>query len=524
MNKIYAISCVALITMGAHAQKADNFTAIKGNTVVSTHKAASVTRIKVENGILTGVDSDQTTIFTLNASDLDKLSFEDVAAVDKTIFTPGTTFDGWQEIKLDLVNGQELELLGIEDAESKFQKHFFEVNGDKATFKGLDGSYTLYYKPGLEAFYLENRDKKVADGVIWLFGQDFGHAAVNHASAGVCTWATPADVQMANKVADGVYEVNAYLGANFTLKFFHQIGRGGEYGSLDYIPYPTSEIEAGWSGTVNGHFTGDYVPGKDFVPGVYTIYIDTNKKFVTLLNEGDEVPEVNFNGWSNRKVNGVSISQWNNEYFDGNTVWGDLNLTQGQEMTFEGFAGLEHALSPDFFEFRDGKIYFKAPASDKQYRMYFSDNNKLFYTVHHQDLRHPDCLWLRGWGIAHPSTDGNNANFADPNGSHKADGAYEVFSAPKTAEGVYEATLALGYLGEDQFQLRVFDNKWEKTNTFLKSGEVTIVNGDDETFIGKTGDTNFGIDDYKGKFTRGTYHVKIDTTTSPYTVTFTKVK
>ena len=185
MNKIYAISCVALITMGAHAQKADNFTAIKGNTVVSTHKAASVTRIKVENGILTGVDSDQTTIFTLNASDLDKLSFEDVAAVDKTIFTPGTTFDGWQEIKLDLVNGQELELLGIEDAESKFQKHFFEVNGDKATFKGLDGSYTLYYKPGLEAFYLENRDKKVADGVIWLFGQDFGHAAVNHASAGV---------------------------------------------------------------------------------------------------------------------------------------------------------------------------------------------------------------------------------------------------------------------------------------------------------------------------------------------------
>lgn len=515
---------MALVAAGASAQNADNFTAIKGNKVISTHDASGIAKIKVENGVLTGVNKDNSTAFSLTAADLDKLSFEDVAAVDKTIFTPSSAFEGWQEIQLELTNGQELELIGIADADKKFQQHLFDVNGDKATFKGLDGSYTLYYKPGLEAFYLENRDKKVEDGVIWLFGNGFGHAGIENVSAGSWSWATPADVQMANKVEDGVYEVNLYLAADFAVKFFHQIGWGGEYGSTGYIPYPTSKIEAGWAGQVNGHFSGDFVPGKDFQPGVYTIRIDTNKKYVTLLAEGEAAPEVNFDGWGNRKVNGTAISQWNGDYFDGNTVWGDLNLTQGQEVTFEGFAGLEHALSPDFFEFRDGKIYFKAPTSDKQYRMYFSDANKMFYTVHHQDLAHPTCLWLRGWGIAHPFTDSNSANFADPNGSHKADGAYEVFSAPQTAEGVYEATLALGFLGDDQFQLRVFSNKWEKNNVFLKSGEVTIVNGDDETFIGKTGDVNFGIDDYKGQFQRGTYHIKIDTNTTPYTVTFTKVK
>lgn len=525
MNKLYITGATALLTaVGANAQTADNFTVIKDNAIVSTHNVDGINSINISNGKIQGTTANGTELFSHNIGEIDEISFADVPVIDSRLFTNSSTFEGWKELSLPLTNGQKLTVEGVTNVKAAFQQHLFDTADGEITFKGLDGDYTLYYKPGQEAFWLENRSKGISDGVIYLFGAGFGHAGLEGASAGNWTWNTPQDIQMANKVAEGVYEANLYLAEGFAVKFFHQVGWGGEYGSTNYIPYPTTAIEMGWAGDFNsGHFSGDFVPGSDFTPGVYTIHIDTNKRFCSLVKDGENVPEVDFSGWDKRTVNGTPISGYNTQYFDGNTVWGDLYLEQDQEVVFEGWAGLKHALSPDYFEFRDGKIYFKAPSSERQYRMFFSDGNKLFYTMGNQDNRHPEGLWLRGWGIAHPFTDSNNAEFARGDW-HKMDGAYEVFYAPKTAEGVYEATLSLGFLGDDQFQLRVFDNKWEKdgAKAFIKSGDVTIVNGDEETFIGKTGDVNFGIDDYKGQFKRGTYHVKIDTTTSPVTVTFTK--
>lgn len=533
MNKLYLTGAIALsVAFGSNAQTADNFTVIKDNTVTHTHDVSGIKSIQISEGKVKGTDASGTELFNHNIADIDEISFADVPVVDGKTFSHSSTYAGWKELAVSLTNGQELTVTGVKDIDAAFQKHLFTAGDGKVTFKGLDGDYTLYYKPGQEAFWLENRAKGVNDGVIYLFGAGFGHAGLEGATAANWAWNTPQDIQMANKVGDGVYEVNLYLADNYAVKFFHQVGWGGEYGSTNHVPYPTTAMEMGWAGDFNsGHFSGDFVPGSEFTPGVYTIHIDVNKKLCALLKDGETAPDVDFNSWKNRKINGTPISNYNSGFFDGNTVWGDLTFTQGQEVTFEGFAGLKYALSPDYFEFRDGKIYFKAPTSDKEYRIYFSDGNKLFYAMGHQDINQPEGLWLRGWGIAHPFTDSDNAEFAcktnDSNNWHKEDGCYEVFYAPQTSAGVYEATLALGFLGENQFQLRVFANKWDKdgaAKAFIKSGDVTIVNGDEETFIGKTGDVNFGIDDYKGKFQRGTYHIKIDTTTSPATVTFTKYK
>lgn len=518
--KTLAISFMTLsaAAITLYAQSADYFTVVKGNKVVAKHDAGNVSHISVGGGFVTGYNGTNK-LFSHQAGEIDDIHFVEVRSVNGQLLTESFQFQGWQQAQLNLTHGQKIEVTGFDNYATMFQRHLFDINGDEVTFKGDDGDYMIYYSPTDHLFWLENRSRTVADGTLWLFGQGFGHQSALNATAGRWTWQSPRDVQMACQTDDGVFEVALYLGNDFAVKFFHQCSWGGEFESWDMVPDSKGFLEQAWAPGYNmGHFTGDYVPGPDFEPGVYTLRLDTRKKVCTLLREGENVVGPDYGAPVMRKVNGVVITHTDTNWFDSNTLFADVQFNKGQEVSFEGFAGLRYALSPDFFEFRGDKVYFKAPTGE--YRIFYSETNHLIYTVAQQDTSHPNGLWLRGNGISHPYYDGCWGGVA--NGNNAYHGAYEVYYMPRTENGVYEATLTLGLLEGNRFSLSVHANKWSADNYFLRSADVRIVNGDNNSFVGRSGNNCFGTEGVEDKFTPGTYHIKINTNASPWVVNFTK--
>ena len=76
---------------------------------------------------------------------------------------------------------------------------------------------------------------------------------------------------------------------------------GGELASTIVNTQPVNLLGKGWyysdpatGGTGGGHFTGDFVAGPDFTPGVYRVRIDLNKNicmFIDKVDEGQLGPE-----------------------------------------------------------------------------------------------------------------------------------------------------------------------------------------------------------------------------------------
>ena len=49
----------------------------------------------------------------------------------------------------------------------------------------------------------------------------------------------------------------------------------------------------------------------------------------------------------------------------------ELELTQGQEVAFEGFSYLQYMLQPEFFEWADGQYKFRAVSGTYSYQLSF---------------------------------------------------------------------------------------------------------------------------------------------------------
>ncbi|MCM1449150.1 MAG: hypothetical protein NC082_02300 [Clostridiales bacterium] len=531
MKTLYALAAMMFPMATVCAQQSENFSFIKNGKIESRINGSQVTQIKVSDGTLTGIDNSNGTIFSKGMEEIDHIAFADIPEVNGVALAPSTVYPGWFEIAINLSQGQEIEL--SEGAGELLQETFFLVEGNSATFIGNDGDYKLYMNPEHSGLYLETVQRGNVDGVIWVAGRGIGHpSAAGESVTSELGWGNPSDVQMGVKLGDNCYQATVYLAKDFEFKLYMTPGQesNGDYDTNEWVvPYPASLIDAGWDGeSTFGHFNGKYVAGFDFEPGVYTIFADKNNLFLTLLKADEYAPDLNFNGWPNRKVNGVPVKEWNGTYFNGNTVWADLYLEQGQEMTFEGFYGLEYSLSPDFFEFRDGKWYYIAPSTtpDNPHRLMFSDANRLFYFMGCQTFSYDantgegKGLWLRGKGLAHPFTDWDNAMSSD-NFQSFADGAYEAFWAPNTAAGIYEATLTLGVNDAQDLQLHVYYHKFERgeDKILLRSEDATIVN-EYGCYFGKNADNfTFGVADIDN-FIPGTYHIKIDMNTK--TVTFSQ--
>ena len=415
-------------------------------------------------------------------------------------------------IALELHEGDEVTFGNFGDVRKMLQPDFFEdITKDKATFIGADGNYKLFYDPVNKLIYLENRSVNYPDG-LWVCGSNFGHPQAGRVTVATWTFNLPSDAFQCVKISDNVFETTLYLVKDFQFKFYKQRPWGGELASTTVNPYPINLLGKGWfysdpatGGTGGGHFTGDFVAGPDFTPGVYCVRIDLNKNICMFIDRVDEGQL----GEEFYKINGTELTQSN----DPNYIGVELNLTKGQTVDFEGFSYLDYMLQPEYFTNENGQYKFNAP--DGKYKISYNKNRELIYVEKTTGAEFPETVWITGATFGHPRISGL---LADDIGNWGWENPKDFICCVKTGDRIFETNLFLN----NDFMFRFYKKKgW---NNEITSFDVTIVSEGDLIARGGywNGDQwqeteNFGPG---ANFRAGIYHVKLDMNTN--TCTFTK--
>lgn len=359
--------------------------------------------------------------------------------------------------------------------------------------------------------YLENRSVNYPDG-LWVCGSNFGHPQAGRVTVATWTFNLPSDAFQCVKISDNVFETTLYLVKDFQFKFYKQRPWGGELASTTVNPYPINLLGKGWfysdpatGGTGGGHFTGDFVAGPDFTPGVYRVRIDLNKNICMFIDKVDEGQL----GEEFYKINGTELTQSN----DPNYIGVELNLTKGQTVDFEGFSYLDYMLQPEYFTNENGQYKFNAP--DGKYKISYNKNRELIYVEKTTGAEFPETVWITGATFGHPRISGL---LADDIGNWGWENPKDFICCVKTGDRIFETNLFLN----NDFMFRFYKKKgW---NNEITSFDVTIVSEGDLIARGGywNGDQwqeteNFGPG---ANFRAGIYHVKLDMNTN--TCTFTK--
>ena len=420
-------------------------------------------------------------------------------------------------IELELHNGDVVTFEKMGKPEQMVQPDYFtDCTSGSAKFTGEDGTYTLLYDMESKLLYVEQRGH---GGRVWVNGAGFAHPKWQYATA-AWSWDTPKSAIMAKTVAPGVVETTLYLTDGFHFKFFHQHDWGAETGSLQAFPYPTDMLDFDFAydeAIGYGHFTGDFVQGEKFVPGVYTIRLDLNKRACMLKGKVDESVISN-----TTSINGVALTPIE---YTGNYNWGnvtnsylgaDINMTTGAEVQLVGFPKPEKVMNPDFFSVGEGHITWKAPSG--KYRFSYKKDNGLTYIEPVDRTTQPDVIWVTGLGLGHPvSTRGrfeiSDFNWTDPK---------NYFVLTGDGSGHYSARLFFepndGYRITDGFFFQFYPVKggWDY---ILPAFGTTIVNQNGAKIGCYKGSQNYGGEE---GFSCGVYLIEVDTNTDPATITFTR--
>lgn len=416
-------------------------------------------------------------------------------------------------VALELQTGDEVTFENFSDVRKMLQPDFFEgISKTKAKFIGTDGSYKLFYDPVNKLMYLENRSVTYPEG-LWICGGSFGHPQAGRATVGSWTFNTPGDVFQCVKVADNVFETTLYLVKEFKFKLYKQRSWGAELGSTTVNPQPVDFIGKGWfysdpatGGTGGGHFTGDFVAGPEFTPGVYRVRIDLNKNICMFIDKVDESqlkPE-------SYKINGTELIQSDILGY----ISAELNLTKGHIVDFEGFSYLDYMLQPEYFAKENGQYKFTAP--DGKYKISYNNNRELVFVEKMTAATYPEVMWITGAAFGHPKISGLlNDDIANWGWSNPKD----FVCCVATDNNIYETNLLL----KDNFMFRFYNGK-NNWNNGVSSFDVTIISEGD--FIARGGywdgdlwkeTENFGPGT---NFRAGIYHVKLDMNAK--TCTFTR--
>lgn len=428
---------------------------------------------------------------------------------EMSILSEATSYLG---IPLELHAGDEITFDNFGDVKKMLQTDFFkDISNNKATFTGTDGNYKLFYDPVNKLIYIENRSANYPDA-LWVCGESFGHPQAGWVTVTPWTFNTPGDVFQCVKVADNVFETTLYLVKDFKFKFYKQRGWGNELTSTAINPQPVNLLGKGWyysdpatGGTGGGHFTGDFVAGPDFTPGVYRVRIDLNKNICMFIDKVDEEqlkPEF-------YKINGEELIHSAYE----NYISVELELTKGQNIEFEGFNYLDYMLQPEYFTNESGQYKFNAPSG--KYKISYQKDRELIYVEKTTDAEFPETVWITGAAFGHPRISGL---LADDIADWGWDNPKNFICSVKTEDNVFETNLLL----KDGFMFRFYKRKgW---NNEITSFDVTIISEGDLVARGGywEGDQwreteNFGPG---GNFRAGIYHVKLDMNAK--TCTFTK--
>ena len=390
--------------------------------------------------------------------------------------------------EIPLTKGQKVTFEGVRDLKKSLQLHFWDVTSDtEATFLGKDGSYDLIWDKSTGLFFTELHGWLGYPDMLYVGGANWGHSGANGVTA-PAGWQNSEMKGMMNlnNVGGDKWQCAMYLANGFAFKFAcnHWMDATNQY--------DCKEIEILTTDLIGGNEWGDFIPGKNFTPGVYMITVDLSAK--TIAAEKLEVPEKPRPSYF---VNEVGMA-------DEGAVYHTIidNLEKDNIVTFRNFRNLARALQPDFWEvIDDNRAKFTGPTG--KYDMYYDTIYGVIYTISY-DMNATDgtAVWLNGncWG--HPGA-------APVVTSTGWDFSYNTcLQMKKVEDGVYETTV---YFPAN------FCAKFFKARDWNEEASTTVVTplpesmfaagvyNDPVTGPRATGDLVPGPD-----FKAGTYTIRVD--------------
>ena len=525
----FAVAFAAYPALATAQANTDALSFSKDNVILHQIDASNVTRVNVKDAnTLDILNADNSILLSISANDYDAMHFNRAIVVNGQLMPTWVDGPGTLAIYIELKNGQTMNIQGVENPIEKLSPDYFEEQNGEIIFTGATNGYTLCYDPAAQLFYLDNRAWAYPE-VMWVCGKGYGHPKGGVATAN-WAWNDTKTTAMAKRVEDGVYECTLYLASDYALKFFKQYGWGDEVGSVSALPHPENLLSYGYSADdVTGNITinGDYQAGKDFTPGVYTLRLDLNKNCCTFKGLVDEAAIDN-----TVKVNGIALTpvSYTGEYMrngsvvreTNNYLGAEIDFENGQEVVLNNIPHPEKTLHTDFFEVRDGKIYFKGLSGRYRISYHLATNLTYCEPITIGDNRiadKPYAIWITGEGLGHPGSTMQRYCRSAFNWSDQI----HHFVLTGNGDGKYKGTIFFEpkddvLLNGFYFQFYGWKGSWD---CLYPAHSCTIVNNEGASFGVFKGSQNYGGNE---DFAPGVYTVELDTTTPTATVTFSKRK
>ncbi len=188
--------------------------------------------------------------------------------------------DGYFQAGISFVQGEEVEVTGIEDLEGAYNRDFFDYDPQtgKLTFLRESGYWEVYYSSAYNYIWVTRMDD-VAPDAFWLLGHGFICAPVWHEDFDYDGWHTDEVARLGYvvKIAEHTYQTTIYLNDTH------------EWDSFEIEIYSDREWEKNGGmelqeGSLSGDVTGFAVSGSNgftnaegFVPGYYRLTFDTSE-------------------------------------------------------------------------------------------------------------------------------------------------------------------------------------------------------------------------------------------------------
>ena len=430
---------------------------------------------------------------TIEAEPLDVDIIIPSVSVNGTPFVANPEIPSMISAKVFLNKGQTIEFDGFPtDAERMLQCDWFDnFNGDNAVFTGSNGEYYLCYDISKRVIYVHDPTAAYPSTLI-LIGTGFGHPSLNFSCSNSWDINKPGNSYMCRRVAPNVFEACVYLDAGFDIKTFKSRDWNAGYGSDYLTPISFDILEKSFFEDSDGfsHCDGNIRPGKNFVPGVYTIRFDLTRRISYLVGTVD-IDNINLS----KSVNGYALSDMGGGWQSVN-----INLEQGQRMEFTSFPKPQYGLQPEYFNHEEGNITFIAPSGS--YRLAYNPVTERIYMEPTTETSFPSHLWLTGWAFSHPAGTGAfPIEYAGKgNGEWGWSDPKDYIACVTVGNGIYESTLRLNA----GFMFRFYTDKGSWTDVV----QANSYNLDACNSIFNPLDVNFsaGIN-----FSPGTYRIIIDT-------------
>lgn len=306
---------------------------------------------------------------------------------------------------LNLLQGGEVDFSGISNPDQwNLDYDFFTLNADNTvTFKSLDGLYKLSADFSGKFIRVEAMSDSQntaslqpdGSGAVWAIGAGLGKPSVGP------SWNTEDGAWCLAQTEPGVYCLSLTVGASlarkdYSIKFFHQKGWGGEFGSYASVNDLTGLFKVTGSGNIepaDGDVSLEI--GKSYR---FTVDVRAGNSNATLTIEEIEIPVNSLD----IKVNGIQASRMSATHYKIPSI----TLDKGAALEISGITDLASwFLDPDWL-YLDGytirlnvvggtfSIDLHLDYGYAEFRRLAADGSEA--TID------DGALWMMAWGLANP--------------------------------------------------------------------------------------------------------------------------